>query len=113
MYVVLCSCPADQAPEIAARVVKERLAACCNLIAGVTSYYIWEGTFHEDKEATLLMKVGRDKVAALTNRLRSLHPADTPEILALPVDTNRSDPQYVAWVQKIASTGPVKPGAVA
>lgn len=101
MYVVLCNCPPDRAAEIARPLVVEGLAACVNLVPGVRSLYVWEGAVQDEVETTLLIKVAADRVDALRARLRALHPYQVPEILALPVDTARSHPDYVAWVRGV------------
>ncbi|NOQ76322.1 MAG: divalent cation tolerance protein CutA, partial [Methylococcaceae bacterium] len=42
--IILCSCPDQKtAEEIATHLVKGKLAACVNIIAGVTSIYEWQG----------------------------------------------------------------------
>ncbi len=99
MHVVLCNCPPGEAVAIARTLVEERLAACVNVIPGVTSFYFWKGTLEEDGESTLLIKVAADGVRAMTDRLRDLHSYDTVEIVVLPVDVALSDPRYVNWVR--------------
>lgn len=99
MVVMLCSCPPAEAPAIARALVEERLVACVNIVSGVTSVYRWEGAVHEDAESTLLIKTSGQRVYATSERLRELHSYDTPEIVVLPVDTERSDPRYLAWVE--------------
>lgn len=99
MYVVLCNCPPERASELARAVVTEGLAACVNALPGVASTYLWEGELCEEVETTLLIKVSAARVDALCERVRALHPYDTVELLALPVDIARSDPRYVAWVR--------------
>jgi periplasmic divalent cation tolerance protein len=78
--------------------VAERLAACVNILPGVTSVYRWQGDIEEDTEDTLLIKTRTDGVSALSDRIRELHSYDTPEIVVLEVDAAASDPRYVAWV---------------
>ena len=99
MHVVLCNCPPAEAAPIARTLVEERLAACVNVIPGVTSFYFWEGKLEEDGESTLLIKVSAEGVAAMADRLRELHSYDTVEIVVLPVDVALSDPRYVRWVR--------------
>ena len=43
MHVVLCNCPPGEAAVLARTLVEKRLAACVNVIPGVTSFYFWEG----------------------------------------------------------------------
>ena len=98
MVVVLCNCSPDEAPTIARTLVEAKLAACVNLLAGVRSFYFWDGAVQDDRETTLLIKTPDDRVEALADRIRALHSYDTPEILVLSVDEARSDPRYVRWV---------------
>lgn len=96
MQIVLCNAPPDHADTIARAVVAEGLAACVNLVGPVRSIYRWQGEICDELEVTLWIKTARPE--ALAERLRALHPYDTPEILVVPVDVERSDPRYVAWV---------------
>ena len=99
MVVMLCSCPPGEALGLARALVSEKLVACVNIIPGVTSVYRWEGALQEDAESTLLIKTSGPRVHAASVRLRELHSYHTPEIVVLPVDLERSDPRYLAWVE--------------
>ena len=99
MHLVLCNCAPADAPGIARSLVEERLAACVNILPGVTSVYVWEGAVQEETEATLLIKVSAARRDALTARLAELHPYDVPEILVLDPDVAASSQAYVAWVR--------------
>ncbi|MEL6846484.1 MAG: divalent cation tolerance protein CutA, partial [Bacteroidota bacterium] len=44
----------EEAQSIAKTVVKERLAACGNILPGMQSVYHWEGKVVEDSEVVLL-----------------------------------------------------------
>lgn len=99
MNVVLCNCSPAEAHDLARRLVEEGIAACVNVLPGVSSFYVWEGQLQEEHETTLLIKVATERVDALSRRLRELHSYDTPEIVVLEVDTARSDADYVAWVR--------------
>ena len=96
--LVLSNVPPDRADEIARRLVEERLAACVNLMP-IRSVYRWKSALAEEAEVTLLIKVSAERVAALVERLRALHPYELPEILVLDVDAERSLAEYVAWVR--------------
>ncbi len=99
MQIILSNVPPDKGPDIAKALVQEGLAACINLLP-IRSVYRWKGELCVDEEQTLLIKVARDKVDALTKRLRELHPYELPEILALDVDKAHSSEAYVAWVRR-------------
>ena len=95
--IVLCTFPdADAAQTAAGILVEERLAACVNLLPGVTSTYRWEGKVQIDREALLLAKTSRRVLSALEARIVELHPYDVPEIVA--VDITAGLPAYLQWV---------------
>jgi len=85
--------------------VEDRLAACVNIQAKVTSVYRWEGEIHEDKEALLIIKTTAKRLKALRSGLTELHPYEVPEILVLNVNTKASNPAYVQWVRDCVAEG--------
>lgn len=99
MVVVLCNCSSDEASGLAHLLVERGLAACVNILPKVRSVYRWKGEVLDEEETTLLIKVASSRVQALSDAIRQAHSYDTPEILVLPVDVERSDPAYVAWVK--------------
>ncbi len=100
--VIYCTCP-DQATaeHIAETVVDERLAACVNLVSGLTSIYRWQGQIQRDTEWLLIIKTRRTVYSLLEARLRELHPYEVPEIIALPIQAGLAD--YLDWI--VDSTG--------
>ncbi|RDV37620.1 divalent-cation tolerance protein CutA [Bradymonadaceae bacterium TMQ3] len=99
--IVLCNCPPEDAPRLARQLVEERLAACVNVIAGVTSFYLWEGELCEDQEHTLLIKTTEERYPELSARLAELHPYSVPEDIAL--DSARVAAAYHSWVHETLS----------
>lgn len=104
--VVLTTMPAagDAARTLARTVVAERLAACANLLPPMLSIYRWEGQVQEDEERQVVMKTSRNRVPALLERIRALHPYDVPELLVLPV-VDGSD-AYLDWIRAATSPEP-------
>jgi periplasmic divalent cation tolerance protein len=86
----------DDARTIATVLVKERLAACVNIVSGITSIYAWKGNISEDNEQQLVIKTSSNKVAALEARLRELHPYETPEFLV--IHASGGSESYLDWV---------------
>jgi len=84
------------AERIAEALVTARVAACVNILAECTSIYHWQGKLEHSSEVPLLIKTTRDAYAKLESVLRSLHPYDVPEIVALPVTAGL--PPYLDWV---------------
>ncbi len=85
-----------EARRIAAALVEERLAACVNIHAPITSIYRWEGTLQQDEEIVLIVKTRRDAVARATERILALHSYDCPCVVSLPIeDGHRS---FIDWI---------------
>lgn len=95
--VILVTAPdAEVGARLARELVRERLAACVNLVDPIRSIYRWEGEIHDDREVLLVIKTSRARREALTARVCELHPYDLPEVLALPaVGGSRA---YLDWV---------------
>lgn len=97
VFLILSTCPdADTAQRLARTLVEERLAACVNLLPGVSSTYRWRGEVEQATEVQLLAKTTADRRVALIARLAELHPYELPEILA--VETAAGLPAYLDWV---------------
>lgn len=97
VVVILVTAPPNEpAQQIARELVESGLAACVNRVPGIRSVYRWEGRVHDDGEELLIIKTGRSRVQALTDRVREIHPYEEPEILVLPVSDG--SPSYLAWV---------------
>lgn len=95
--LVLVTAPdADVARRVATVLVEERLAACANLIHGVTSVFRWEGAVQEEGEILLVFKTRAAHLEAFERRLAELHPYDVPECVAVAPDRVAAD--YLAWL---------------
>ncbi|HXH03706.1 MAG TPA: divalent-cation tolerance protein CutA [Candidatus Competibacteraceae bacterium] len=102
--VVLCTCPdLDSAGRMAETLVAERLAACVNILPGLTSVYRWQGAIQRDVEVLLLIKTRTDAFTALERRVRELHPYEVPELIALPI-LEGSTP-YLDWLAASVEAG--------
>jgi len=97
--MVFCTCPDEQVAEkLAARLLKQRLAACVNIIPDIRSIYRWNGEINRDSEALMVIKTAVEEYEALESCLREHHPYDVPEVVCLPVQAGL--PEYLAWVAK-------------
>ena len=84
------------ARKIAAAALKERLAACANLIPKIESHYWWQGQLESSSEVLILFKTSRAKLDDLQNSVVKDHPYDTPEFIALNLDQGAE--KYLSWI---------------
>jgi periplasmic divalent cation tolerance protein len=98
LSVVFCTAPADKAEAIARAALDKRLAACVNIVPGVTSLYWWEGAVMQGSESLLILKTRTALLDELTNVIRAAHPYELPEVLALPTEPDLGNPVYRAWI---------------
>lgn len=97
VLVVLCTFPDELAArQIGAVLVEKQVAACVNVVPGLRSIYRWEGKVCDEAEVLTVIKTTRGRYAELESALGELHPYETPEILALPVE--RGAEAYLKWV---------------
>lgn len=95
--VVLITAPKGRrADALAAELVRERLAACVNVVAGVRSHYRWKGRQARDAESLLVVKTSARRLPALERWLAERHPYDVPEMLALEVSAGSK--AYLGWL---------------
>ena len=95
-FVYMTAGSADEARQIGETLVEERLAACVNIIDGMTSIYRWQGKVRRDREAVMIAKTGRARLAALTERVKALHSFDCPCVVALPVEGGNE--AFLSWI---------------
>lgn len=96
--LVLTACPDEAtAVRIARDLVESGLAACVSRLPGAHSTYRWEGRLQDEPEVLLIIKTLATRFEALEMRLKSLHPYELPEIIALPVAG--VSPEYLAWLR--------------
>lgn len=99
VLVVLVTVPdAETGVNLARAAVQERLAACGNVVPGLTSVYRWEGQVHQDQESLIIFKTTKDSLDKLKKKVLDLHPYDVPEILALSISDGHLP--YLQWVEE-------------
>ena len=96
VVVLMTAGTKEEAGKIAQTLVSEKLAACINVIPGVTSYYRWQGEVQCDQEWLLVAKTRQALVDRLKQRVEALHSYDLPELITLPVTGGSAG--YLEWV---------------
>ncbi len=95
-FVYITTDSLEEAQTIGAELVKERLAACVNIIDGMTSIFQWEGKIESAKETILIAKTEAGRFEELTRRVTELHSYDVPCIVTLPVQ--QGYPPFLEWI---------------
>jgi len=101
MVVFITVGKSEEAEKIGRALVKERLAACVNVIGPMRSVYWWKGKIEEAKEHLLIVKTTGENLEGLTSRVKGLHSYEVPEVIALKIEGGSDD--YLRWVEENTS----------
>ncbi|MCM8765358.1 MAG: divalent-cation tolerance protein CutA [Candidatus Omnitrophica bacterium] len=98
-YFVVYITTADQreAEEIAQILLEKKLAACVNIIPGITSLYRWQGKIEKSKELLLVVKTRKDLFERLVKEVKKHHSYTVPEIIATEIE--KGDQTYLKWLE--------------
>jgi periplasmic divalent cation tolerance protein len=97
--VVLVTAPdLKTARRLARAALRQRLAACANLIPGLESHYWWRGKIESSREVLLLFKTRAARLGNLEKLILAEHPYDTPEFVVLQLTAGTE--RYLAWLQQ-------------
>jgi periplasmic divalent cation tolerance protein len=86
----------EEAHRIARLLVKEKKAACVNIVPGVDSLFRWKGKIDSAHEALLLVKTRAPLLPQIISLVKKAHSYQVPEIIALPIIDGSED--YLRWL---------------
>ena len=81
--------------------VERRLAACVNILPGMTSIYHWQGALERGEEVVMIIKTRATLADEVTKAVKELHTYETPAILVMPLES--VEKSYLGWL--LAETG--------
>jgi len=98
MYIVIFVTASNkkEAQKIACSLIKQKLAACVNIIDKVDSIFFWESKINRTKESLLVIKSKKEKLPQIIKLIKSLHSYKVPEIIAIPIISG--DKPYLRWI---------------
>lgn len=100
--LIFCTCRSQtEAERLAHHLIAARLAACVNILPGLTSIYRWREQVETAAEHLLLIKSDDAAYPALEAAIKSLHDYEVPEIVA--IDIARGLPAYLNWMRSCLS----------
>ena len=87
-----------EAKKLGKRLVKEKLAACTNIIPIIYSTYVWKNKTMIDKECSMIVKTSKSKVKAAIKFIVKKHSYECPAVSAIPVDFAHKD--FQKWINE-------------
>ena len=91
----------EEAEQIARALLDDQLAACFNIIPGLTSIYRWKGDVETASEILLLIKTTGAHIERLESALRRLHSYEVREFLVLTPES--ASKPYLDWLTQSIS----------
>jgi len=86
----------EEAKKIAAKLLKEKLAACVNIVDKVESFFWWQGKIDKAAESLMVIKSTKAKFRKIVKTVLSVHSYTVPEIIALPIIAGHKP--YLDWI---------------
>jgi periplasmic divalent cation tolerance protein len=97
--IVLNTCPDQETGEKIAKIlVEEQLAACVNIVPGITSIYQWQGKIEQDPEVLLIIKTQAERYKVLEERIKQAHPYELPEVISVTIEDGLE--AYLKWIDR-------------
>lgn len=88
----------EHAEALARNLVRERLAACANILPAGTSIYEWKGELCQDQEVIMLVKTVAEKKSQCRQAIADQHPYDVPCILTF-AESEANGP-FAQWLRE-------------
>jgi len=88
----------EEAHEVAKALLKNRDAACVNIVPGINSLFRWHDKLDSAQESLLIVKSKASLLSEIVRLVKEVHSYETPEIVALPIIGG--NPDYLDWINK-------------
>jgi len=87
-----------EAKDIALELLESGLVACCNVISGIESYFIWEDEPAQTNETVIIFKTKAKNEDRIIKTVREMHSYECPCIVFMPIEDG--NPDFLKWVER-------------
>ena len=88
----------EEAHKVAEALLKNRDAACVNIVPRIRSLFWWQDKLDSAQESLLIVKSKASLLSEIVRLVKEVHSYDVPEVIALPIIGG--NPDYLDWIGK-------------
>jgi len=85
-----------EAEKISVMLIRNKLAACVQVLGPVKSVYTWKGKIKKTKEYLCFIKADKKKADKIVKEIKRMHSYKVPEVIVTPIIGG--NPDYLRWV---------------